>query len=94
MRLDLSKDERIELRISAKDKEVLKRAQELCGDKTFSSFAIRVLRREAEEVLSQHDKILASERDRQIFFDAVFNDSDPNPALTQAAEKYKSPNAS
>lgn len=30
-----------------------------------------------------------SERDRQVFFDAVFSDKKPNQSLVEAAERYK-----
>jgi uncharacterized protein (DUF1778 family) len=38
MQVQLNKEERIEIRVSAKDKDRFKKAQELSGDKTFSSF--------------------------------------------------------
>lgn len=83
------KEERIELRVSAEEKEVFLRAQKLSGDKSFSSFMVRVLKKHAEEILAQHDRILATERDRAVFFDAVFGNLEPNEALRRAADKYR-----
>lgn len=86
----ISKDERMELRVSSADKRIFKRAQELSGDKSFSSFVVRIVKKEAESIISKNDKIVASEKDRQIFFDAVFGDVKPNQNLIEAAKRYKS----
>lgn len=85
-----SKDERIELRVSSADKRIFKRAQKFSGDKSFSSFIIRIVRKQAEEIISKNDKIIASEKDRQIFFDAVFGNKKPNQNLIEAAKRFKS----
>jgi uncharacterized protein (DUF1778 family) len=85
-----SKDERMELRVSAAEKRIFQKAQKLSGDKSFSSFVIRIVKKEAEEILAKNDRILASEQDRQVFFDAVFSTTKPNQNLVAAAKKYKS----
>jgi uncharacterized protein (DUF1778 family) len=90
MKGQISKDERIELRVSSADKRIFKRAQELSGDKSFSSFVVRIVKKEAESIISKNDKIVASEKDRQIFFDAVFGNVKPNQNLIEAAKRYKS----
>ncbi len=94
MHAPVSKEERIELRVSSKDKRIFKRAQELSGDKSFSSFIIRIVKKQAEEIVAEHDRILASEKDREIFFDSVFGNSKPNQNLLEAAKKYKSKSSS
>lgn len=93
MEVQKSKDERIELRVSAADKRIFKRAQELSGDKSFSSFIVRIIKKEAEEIVAKNDRVLATEKDRQIFFDAVFSQTKPNQNLAEAAERYKSKKA-
>ena len=85
-----NKDERVEIRLSAEDKEIFKRAQELSGDKSFSSFVIRVVKKQAQSIISESERILASKRDREIFFDAVFGSTEPNENLIAAAKKYNS----
>lgn len=89
METDLIKEERVELRISSKDKEFFKRAQLISGDKTFSSFILRILKKEAEAILAKNQTVLASERDRQLFIDAVFGLSEPGSNLVEAAKRYK-----
>lgn len=90
MEAPLSKDERIELRVSSADKRIFKRAQKLSGDKSFSSFIVRIVKKQAEKILTENDKIIATERDRQVFFDAVFGSTRPNQNLVEAAKRYKS----
>lgn len=82
------KDERIEVRVSAHDKRLFKRAQELSGDSSFSSFIVRILKKQTAAIVGKNDRILSSEKDRQIFFDAVFGVAEPNPVLKEATQKY------
>lgn len=90
MEAPLNKDERIEIRISAHDKRIFQKAQKLSGDKSFSSFIVRVVKKQAEEIVAKNDRIIASESDREIFFEAVFGDKKPNSNLIKAAKRYKS----
>lgn len=90
MEPQLNKDERVEIRISSHDKKIFQKAQKLSGDKSFSSFIVRIVKQQAEEIVAENDRIIASEKDREIFFDAVFGESEPNENLVEAAKKYKS----
>gem|GEM_PF-650168 len=90
MEAQINKDERIELRVSSTDKKIFKKAQILSGDKSFSSFIVRVVKQKAEEILARYDRILVSEKDRHAFFDAVFGDPEPNQNLMEAAKRFKS----
>ena len=67
-----NKDERVEIRISAYDKRIFQKAQKLSGDKSFSSFIVRIVKEQSEEIVAKKDRIISSERDRKIFFDAVY----------------------
>ena len=92
MELQLNKDERIELRVSSADKRMFKRAQKLSVEKSFSSFIVRLAKKQAEKIVAKNDRIIATEKDRQVFFDAVFGNSKPNQNLVSAAKRYKSKN--
>jgi uncharacterized protein (DUF1778 family) len=94
MEAQLNKDERIEIRISAQDKRIFQKAQKLSGDKSFSSFIVRIVKQQAEGIVARHDRIIASERDREKFFDSVYGDLEPNQNLIEAAKRYKSQSAS
>lgn len=85
-----SKDERIEIRISAADKQVFLKAQKMSGDKSFSSFLVRIVKEKATEIIAKNEVIIASEQDREKFFEAVFSSQKPNKRLIEAAKRYKS----
>ena len=90
MKVHVGKDERIELRVSSTDKRIFKRAQMLSGDKSFSSFLVRIVKKKAEEIVAENDRIIITEKDRQVFFNAVFSSTKPNQNLVAAAKRYKS----
>ena len=90
MEAQINKDERMELRVSSSDKRIFKRAQKLSGDKSFSSFVVRIVKKEAEEIVAKQDRIIVSEKDRQLFFDTVFSNTKPNQNLAVSAKRYKS----
>jgi len=90
MKAPVNKDERVEIRISSHDKRIFQEAQKLSGDKSLNNFIVRVAKKQTEEIVAKNNRIIASERDREIFFDAVFRDSKPNLNLIEAANRYKS----
>ena len=94
MKTATTKNERIEIRVSAQEKEFLKKAQQLSGDVSLSSFAIKTLKNKADKIIANNHQILASQRDREKFFDVLFTDIEPNQALLKASEEYKSINDS
>ena len=89
MESPISKDERLEIRVSSADKKMFKKAQELSGDKSFSSFIVRIVGTEAQKIVANNERILASEKDRQVFFEAVLAHHSPNQNLAEAAKRYR-----
>jgi len=84
-----SKDERIEIRVSSEDKGIFQRAHELSGERTFTAFIINVLKDKSREIIEKNNRILATDRDRRIFFESIFSDQQPNETLREAAGRYK-----
>ncbi|GAI10030.1 unnamed protein product, partial [marine sediment metagenome] len=72
------KNERIDLRVTLEEKKMFLKAHRISGDRTFSSFITRVVKAKSFEIIEENERILASERDRKIFFDALFSDQEPN----------------
>ena len=89
MKTPIKKDDRIEFRVAPEEKRLFRRAQQLSGDKTFSGFVTRIVRTRSIQIIEEKEKILASDRDKEIFFKAVFEDSKPNKVLSEAAKKFK-----
>jgi uncharacterized protein (DUF1778 family) len=84
-----TRDERIDLRISAEWKRLIEQAATLCGLTTSSFIANTVLAR-SREVIQEAETIRLSSRDRDLFL-MLLNDenAEPNAAMLEAAEHYK-----
>jgi uncharacterized protein (DUF1778 family) len=88
-----NKTERFEFRVTPDDKQLIAEAQQIAGDDSVSEFILRVLRHTAQEIIADHNRVIASRKDAKVFFDAVFGDQKPNQALTKAAKKFRSKSA-
>jgi uncharacterized protein (DUF1778 family) len=84
------KNERIDIRVTPEEKDMFLKAQKISGDRTFSGFITRIIKNKSIEIIEEQQRILASERDRKVFFDALFSDEEPNQRLKEAAERFKS----
>lgn len=81
---------RIEFRVSKQDKKLFENASAIRGYKSFSEFARVTIAREARAIVEEENKVLASQRDRKIFFDALMGKEEkPNEALVSAITDYK-----
>jgi len=82
-------ENRVEFRISNEDKELFEYAKQLKGFKTFSEFARFVLTKEAKAIVREENKILASKRDKEIFFNALMGEEHrPNTSLLEAIKYH------
>ncbi|MEA3444762.1 MAG: DUF1778 domain-containing protein [Bacteroidota bacterium] len=79
---------RFELRLSKEDRLFFERASKISGHKTFSSFVISVVRERAKKIISDKEQILVSQKDKEIFFNAVLSNIEPSEKLKKASEKY------
>ena len=84
-----NKLKRIDIRLTNLDKEMFKKAQQLSGDKSISSFIVRVVKQQAEEIVEKNNRIIASEKDRNVFFESVLSDHSQNQKLLDAANRHK-----
>ena len=81
-------ENRVEFRVSNEDKELFEYAKKLKGFRTFSEFARYIITREAKAIVKEENKILATKRDKEIFFNALMGEEPkPNESLL-AAIKY------
>jgi len=82
--------ERIEFRVSKEDKSLFEYASEIAGFKSLSEFVRRAIVKEAKAIVVAEKRILASQRDKDIFFGALMgNEEKPNESLISAL-KYHS----
>lgn len=87
--LTLSKQARFDAKIPKVQKELFEQAASLGGFRTLTDFIINTVQEKATAIIQEHNTILASEKDREIFFNALTNPTGPNKKLQDTAERYK-----
>jgi uncharacterized protein (DUF1778 family) len=83
----VSKTERINLRLDAASKQRLERAALLEGQ-TLSRYVLGTALMRAEQVISEHETMVLSGRDAQVFFDRLANPPAISPELSAALEEH------
>lgn len=87
--LTLSEKARFDAKIPKVQKELFEYAASLGGFRTLTDFIINTVQEKAAAIIQEHNTILASEKDREIFFNALTNPAGPNQKLRDTAERYK-----
>ena len=82
-----TKTERIEARVTQKQKEILQRAAELRG-LSLTEFLITSAQKAAEATLREHNVIMLTVRDSIAFAEALLTPGEPNATLRAAFERY------
>lgn len=80
---------RFDAKIPKVQKALFEYAASLGGFRTLTDFIINTVQEKANAIIREHNTILASEKDREIFFNALMNPSGPNQKLLDTAERYK-----
>jgi len=83
-----TRDERLDLRISADMKALVMRAAEMTG-MTMSAFMIESVRERATKLIEQQEQIVLSDEARDVFLNTLANPPAPNTKLRRAAKKYR-----
>ena len=80
---------RFDTRISKEQKYIFEKAAALGGYRNLTSFIIVTVQNRANEILKEQEQIIASNKDSEIFFEALTNPIQPNSAIFLAAQEYK-----
>ena len=80
--------QRLETRISADRKNLLKSAADLSG-RTLTDFVVHAAYEAAVRVIQDYQQLHLSLNDRNIFIQALLNPPKPSHCLLKAAKKYK-----
>ncbi len=80
---------RFDTKLSKTQKEFFEYAASIGGFRTLTDFILSSVQEKAKEIIEQHKVFLATEKDREIFFDAIMKTSSPNKKLADAAKRYK-----
>jgi len=86
------KKARFDTRLSIEQKELFEYAASVGGFRNLSEFVIHSAQEKAKKIVENHNQILASKHDQEIFFDAIMNPPKPNDRLQKAATRYKQAN--
>jgi uncharacterized protein (DUF1778 family) len=84
-----SKKARFDTKLSKEQKELFELAANLGGFRTLTEFVIYSVQEKAKSIIKEHNTILASQKDREIFFNALMHPHKPNAKLRSAAKNYK-----
>lgn len=64
-------------------------AASIGGYRSLTDFIITSAQEKANEIIQKHEQIITSERDRQVFFEAMLNPAEPNEKLKKAFAKQE-----
>lgn len=90
MRISSENKARFDTRLSKEQKNFFERAAILGGYRSLTDFVILTVQKKAKEIIAERDRIIASKKDSEIFFNAIVNPNKPNKELLSAAKEFKS----
>jgi uncharacterized protein (DUF1778 family) len=82
------KTARFEARITAQEKALFLRAAELTG-RSLTDFILACAHETATRTVREHEAMILSARDREVFVSALLNPPAPGARLRKAARRYK-----
>ena len=81
---------RFDTRLPKEQKQLFEKAALLGGYRNLTDFIILTAQEKAKKILKEKEQVITSEKDAELFFDAITNPKKPNEALRQAYDDYKS----
>lgn len=82
-------NDRIDVRISREQKELVKYASELKGFKSLSEFIVFCINREATTIIQENNQVLKTLEDKKLFLNALLNPPKANAKLKKAQVNYQ-----
>lgn len=82
------KDARIDIRLDSQIKERIERAAAL-RNVDVSSFILSRVVPAADEEIAAHERLILSDRDRDLFLKLIANPPEPSKKLVKAATRFK-----
>lgn len=83
------KTARFDAKLTMEQKELFLQAATLKGFRSLTDFVVSTVQEKAQTIIKEHSTILASQRDKDIFFNAILNPRKPSAKLLEAANEYK-----
>lgn len=79
---------RFDTRLPKAQKQLFEKAAYLGGYRNLTDFIVNAVQEKAKEIIREKEQIIASERDSQLFFDAITNPAKPSNTLKNALDDY------
>ena len=79
---------RFDARIPKAQKLYFEKAAQLGRYRSLTDFVFSSAMEKARAIISENEQILASQRDSEVFFQAIFQQIEPNQALMEASSEY------
>ena len=83
----LSTQARFDTKLTRIQKEFFEYAASIGGFRTLTDFVITSAEEKAKKIIDQHEAFLISEKDKEIFFNALMHPKGPNKKLVAAAKR-------
>lgn len=80
---------RFDARISLDKKIIMEKAAQIAGYRNLSDFVMSTAYEKAQKIIRKSETILTSQRDYEVFFNALMNPPEPNDNLKSAVRDYK-----
>jgi uncharacterized protein (DUF1778 family) len=89
MSTTIEEQTRFDARLPKKQKQFFERAAYLGGYRNLTEFVIMAVQEKANMIIKEKELVIASERDSQIFYDAITNPTKPSDSLKRALADYE-----
>ena len=83
-----SEQARFDTRLPKEHKELFEYAARLGGFRNLTDYVNHVLMEKSTIIIEKHNTILASQKDREIFFKAITVETEPNDSLKAAVKTH------
>ena len=79
---------RFDTRLPLEQKQFFERAAVLGGYRNLTDFVMVTVRNKAKEIIEERERIIASQKDKEIFFESLVNPPKPNTDLISAKDEF------
>jgi uncharacterized protein (DUF1778 family) len=83
-----SEKTRFDTRLTREQKELFEYAATVGGYRSLTEFVLVSVEECAKKIVGEHNQIISSKRDQEIFFKAMVDPPIPNESLKKAASRY------
>ncbi len=88
MNTAIKEQARFDTRLPKEQKQLFEKAAYLGGYRNLTDFIVRTVQEKAKEIIKEKEQVIVSEKDSQIFFDAITNSKKPSKTLKKALADY------